>query len=340
MDKLQHQKSFFEYLHHVTGYERTDQFAECIAQALGISRSGAYKKVKGISKLTLDEAVTITQTLGVSINQYLEKLGASRSGYIFQSNDVVHSIDSYTQWADNIYDHGIALEKLRPNYKVYSFSNEVSVFQYIGFHYLLSFKLYVWHRNNWQIKGLGDQYDFNIYNNDRALHKSLQKVSDHYTSYESVEVWSFDFLSNILSQLLYYTKLGKVSQQDAQYILDDIKKLISHLFKQAELGMKKKFGNKQNGAKLEIYLNYTHTNPELLYITSDELDMVYTQYLSPNYLRTKDQRICQYTKKWMDSAISQSSKISGVGEIEREKALRNILEIVDKYEALLALAHI
>ena len=44
-----YQVSFFDYLYDRSGYKRTDHFAEEVAAALYISRSGAYKKIRAIS---------------------------------------------------------------------------------------------------------------------------------------------------------------------------------------------------------------------------------------------------------------------------------------------------
>ena len=60
--------------------------------------------------------------------------------------------------------------------------------------------------------------------------------------------------------------------------------------------------------------------------------VIYSSYLSPNYLRTTDERICDYTNSWMEKAIAQSSLISKVGEVDRENVFNFLNSIIDDME--------
>ena len=108
--------------------------------------------------------------------------------------------------------------------------------------------------------------------------------------------------------------------------------MINHLKSTAKAGAKMRFGSKEKHAKMDIYLNYTHTSPELIFIQSGKNRVIYSSYLSPNYLRTTDERICDYTNSWMEKAIAQSSLISKVGEVDRENVFNFLNSILDDME--------
>lgn len=333
MPQNEYQVSFFDYLYDHGGYKRTDQFAEEVANALHISRSGAYKKVRAISKLSFDESMQVCRHFGISLDQYLDSFGMEKSSYAFQSNDIIKPMGSYLQWAKNILAHSESMEKFRDDYKVYSFSDEVPVFHILPFHHLLSFKLFVWNRSNWDIQQYGATYDFSHFDRDNELKSTIADINDHFISYESIDVWGRDFLTATLNQLRYYTKLGAFTRpEDPMYILADIRKMINHLRATAKAGAKMRYGSRETHAKMDIYLNYTHTNPELIYINAGKYRMVYSSYLSPNYLYTTDERICDYTSNWMEKAIGQSSLISKVGEVERENTFNLLMGILDEME--------
>lgn len=336
MSQNAYQQSFFDYLYNFGNYHRTDKFADDVAAALHVSRSGAYKKIKCISKLTFDESMRVCAHFGVSLQRFLDTQGLERSSYAFQSDDIVNKVSSYGQWANNILQHSYSLDKLRDDYKIYTFGDEVPVFHYLPFHHLLSFKLFVWNRSIWNIPQYGEKYDFIHFDRDSELKSTIAEINDHYLSYESIDIWSTDFLNDTLSQLRYYAKMGVFAKREAPIlILADIKKLINHLRNTAKSGCKMRFGSKEKHAAIDIYLNFTHTNPELIYIQSASNRMVYSSYLSPNYLRTTDPRICDYTSKWIDKAIEQSYLISKVGEIERESAFSNGMKALEGFEETL-----
>lgn len=331
MEDRVYQISFFEYLQEVSNYARIDQFAEVIARALRISRSGAYKKIRGISKLTLDEAVVIAKHMDVPVTRFVDQLGTNRNVYLFRSDDVIKPVESYQQWADNILEHSLTLENLRLDYKVTALNNEISMFHLIGFHYLMSFKLFVWDRSTWRIPNHSDQYDYQLFAQDRQLQKTLSQVAEHYRSYESIEVWSIDLLTTTLKQLRHSKRIGAISRADAENVLNDIRKLLAHLMSQAAAGNKKEFGTTNSGAAMQVYLNDTHSNEDLIFIQSDQINMVYVSYLAPNYIRTKDPRVSGYTESWIKNIMIHSSNISGTGVVERTSAQKYIEAVIDRY---------
>ena len=66
------------------------------------------------------------------------------------------------------------------------------------------------------------KYDFDHFDKDTELKSTLAEVNDHFISYESVDVWGSDFLTNTLNQLRYYAKIGAFRrQEDPLLILAD-----------------------------------------------------------------------------------------------------------------------
>jgi len=176
MPQSEYQVSFFDYLYDRGGYKRTDQFAEEVANALHISRSGAYKKIRAISKLSFDESMQVCRHFGISLDQYLDSFGMEKKSYAFQSDDIVKPITSYLQWAKNFLAHSESMDRFREDYKVYSFSDEVPVFHLLPFHHLLSFKLFVWNRSNWNIQQYGATYDFSHFDRDAELKSTVAEI--------------------------------------------------------------------------------------------------------------------------------------------------------------------
>ena len=86
MPQNEYQISFFDYLYVRGGYKRTDQFAEEVANALHISRSGAYKKIRAISKLSFDESMQVCRHFSISLDQYLDSFGMEKSSCLLYTS--------------------------------------------------------------------------------------------------------------------------------------------------------------------------------------------------------------------------------------------------------------
>lgn len=152
-------------------------------------------------------------------------------------------------------------------------------------------------------------------------------------SYNSTEIWHVDFLNGILSQVKYYYQLGIFeSADDVLYVLDDIKKLINHLKTSTANGSKHSFGKPDSRSDLNIYLNYTHTSSSVTFIEAGNFRMIYNQFLHPNFIRSSDENVCDYTERWFDKIVDQSTKISKAGELVRGTFFSTLLQNVHDLE--------
>ena len=107
MDQLR----FFKEVRKLLNSQKDSVAEDFISKSLKISNSGAYKKLKGITKLSIDEAHTLCDTLGISINLNATKNETIHYPYIFHCDDIVTPPATYEQWAANILNHSLLLDK-------------------------------------------------------------------------------------------------------------------------------------------------------------------------------------------------------------------------------------
>jgi len=265
----------------------------------------------------------------------LEALGSEP--FIFHCDDIITTPATYEQWASNILNHSLDLDKFKPDYKVWSYQREISYFHLLPFRFLLYFKLFAWNRSSWQIPA-SSKFDISQFSRNHALNSLLDKIYSHFISYEGIEIWHVDFLNGILNQINYFNQLGIFNRkEDVLDLLKDVRKLLGHLQSMTELNEKKEFGKKENGAPINVFLNYTHTSSSLMLIKATQFRMIYNLYLHPNYIRTTDEHVCEYTERWIQKIINQSELISGSGEVTRAAFFRSIAEKIDKLESELGL---
>ena len=326
------QKQFFEKIKEVTGIIKDAELKVKIAQLLGISESGAYKKLNSITQLTLDEMSTICVKLNLKLDLFDAKNKEAEYPFTFYCDDLVIPPYTYEQWASNILNHSLHLNKFRNDYHVWSYQSNISYFHLLPFRHLLYFKLYAWNRSSWHIPS-DNKFNISEFNSNHALNSLVDKIYDHYVSYESIEIWHVDFLNGLLNQIKYYYQLNIFkNKEDLLYIIKDIRKLIAHLNDTAEKGFKKVFGQKDYGSSLEVYLNYTHTSSSLMFIKSSHFKMIYNQFLHPNFIRSSDNHVCDFAENWLKKIKHQSELISETGELTRNKFFNLLSSKVDNLE--------
>ena len=100
----------------------------------------------------------------------------------------------------------------------------------------------------------------------------------------------------------------------------------------ANRGEKVMFGSNQYSKGIDIYVNETVINSEVILITSDEYRIIYNKYDAPNYIRSDDIRVCDHAEIWMDQIISRSTRINKIGQGERGRFFKGLYSDLDDFK--------
>ena len=325
------QENFITEIKKISRIDKDAEVKHLIANALNISLSGAYKKMHGITQLTLDEAALILEHINTRI-ELKQGIQEHSLAYSFYSDDIVSPPRSYEQWAANILNHSKSLDRLRERYKLFSFQNEISYFHYLPFKPLLYFKLYVWSRSNWHIPN-ASHFTIDTFRNNLALNLLIDQLSEHYRTYTSIDIWSYDFLTPLLHQITYYQLIGAIpNPEDIRDLVLSVQKLVSSLERMCTLGRKIALGKKETFEPIEVYLNQTMVNPNIIYIEAENYQLSYSAFLDPNFIRTHNKQVCKATHEWMQRSIKESTLISGSGEKARAQYFASLKEKITAFE--------
>jgi len=302
---------------------------ELIMSLLGMSKSGAYKKLNGDSKFSLDEIITIFKSLNISFDRYFLSSESQFQSYSFSTDTIKYNPRSYSEFWDQINNNLEALVQDQNASAIY-LTNEIPIFYYLQFPKLLAFKLFVWDKTNWNISPEIDQFSFNITDTIPQLKKVTQSVLDIYLSYPSIELWNPDMFRLTMMQLSYYTRAGVFkSPEIIREIISDMDKMLIFMKKNCDSGKKSFFGKEDSNNDVEIYLNELVTNSEMIFIKSDNQTVLYNKYDTPNYLRSNDRRVCDHIAEWLEKIIGKSTLISTRGKRDRDMFFKNAFEDLD-----------
>ena len=119
----------------------------------------------------------------------------------------------------------------------------------------------------------------------------------------------------------HYGRGTKVeTMSDAILLCDQMLAWAKHFREQAEAG--KKFGvkNRPTAASADFILfhNEIFNTVNTVFITSPITRVVHTAYSSPNFLTTRDEKVCDYMENWFAMLLDTSHPVTTGGRDKRD----------------------
>jgi len=308
------QQFIFDEIQH--RLDRKADRVEALSEILSLGKDAIYRRMRGDTVLTPDEITLLVRHFEISLDKFVFR----------NSNALIFTFSPFTQtvkrFEDYFSDIHADLSSLRntSGTRIYYASSEIPIFHYLLFPELIAFKLYVWGRSIWNFDYLQDYpFDFDII--PRHVLQQMEVLLSGYRNIPSTELWSVSVMDNTLSQIEYHLNIGGFKKPaDAIRLCDRLWEWTQHVERMAELGRKFSVGSKSesDGAEFLLFHNeMIYTNNTILVQKPNE-KTVYTTHTNPNFLKTSDQRMGDYTENWFKNVLSKSTALSLHGEKGRK----------------------
>jgi len=278
-----------------------------IAKVLHMSSDAVYRRQRGDTALLAQELTELAKHFKISLDALLGQ----------QSTTVFSEFSGFTKPVQSFQDFVAgALRQLEivhslPDPYLYYASQEIPVFQYIYFPELIQFKLYVWGTTTWDFDYLKNQpfhFDLVPYSTMGLIGKMLEL----YNRLPSTDLWTLNIVDYTLNQIEYVVYSRQFENpEDALLLCDRVLALIGHMRKMAEKGFK--FSPDETpttGAAFNLYHNELMYTSNTMLVTAQQHKFLVAVFCNPNYLRSTDQKLCNYTYEWMENLISKSQAMS------------------------------
>jgi hypothetical protein len=315
-------------------FPRRPDAVEAVCKLLNLGQDAIYRRMRGDSTLSSDEITLLSRTFNVSLDKFIFEKSDS---VVFQFNpfsQVVRSFEDYLKIIEDDLDVMIRL----PDIKIMDAWTEIPFFYYIYFPELFCFKFYVWGRTIWNFPYLQNR-KFSIDVIPVPVVQQAEKILERYRQIPSTQLWSLSIVDNTLNQIEYHVNSGSFNKpEDALMLCDSVLKLADHMEKMAIHGKKIPLGASGGGAELNLYHNEMLSTNNTIFVQSKVGRSVYTTISNPNFLKTSDDQMCNYTDDWFKNVIFKSRNISTQGETGRRfffDRLRKRIEVVRKRVAAL-----
>ncbi|GAB4500210.1 MAG: hypothetical protein OHK0019_38310 [Saprospiraceae bacterium] len=168
---------------------------------------------------------------------------------------------------------------------------------------------------------------------ERDVYESLmQPILEYYNRLPTVEFWSDDLYHNTLRQIKYFANAGQLANNNiAEMLLEQLQTLCAHQYEMAKQGHKWAVGARSHApakyaGTFDLYYNEIAPLNITLLAESQHLRGIFTVYDDPNFMFSADERLYDYTFKWMQKLKAKCVHISQDGEQNRRAYFNRLQE--------------
>ncbi|OSY87185.1 hypothetical protein WH52_13055 [Tenacibaculum holothuriorum] len=291
---------------------------EAIADALDISNDAAYRRLKGKTNLSFDEALLLAKQYNISINNLYE-LSVNNSFYVEKKSFLKSKeglINFYKTEAKSILNFSKYTDS-----RIIIGAKQIPIY-HIPFNSLYSkFRVFLYLRmsTNGSSSLLSNLSSFNI---EHDVLKASKEFKDVFKIINIEEVWSDATIHNCLNQLYYFYKINIVNRDEALLMCAEIKEMMKQIEFKAVNGLWN--GNDKNSYSL--YHNKLLTLNNMVYLSSENKKKALMLYDGLSHVEIEDASVCNEIERYFEKVIHFSSKISGNVEVARSLFFSSMYE--------------
>jgi hypothetical protein len=307
--------------------------ANIVADDLCISIDSAYRRIRGESDLSLQEFDLLSSKYDIATETVLSK-SQSRINFNYRAiNPDSFTFESYflslTQEIESLRQNGLT--------EIIYAALDLPMFYYFMFPRLAAFKIFFWKRNVFEFR----EHENSLFSFDLVSQSDLDyshKMVRSYLTVPTVEVWSEETINSTLRQINFCNEIGLFkNKQDIIEILDDLKAVLEHTQKQAELGYKFYPGNNHptdsENDNFKIFHNEVTLSENIVLLKLKNFNVVHMGHNVLNILTTTDESFFQDSLRFIDKVIKNSTLISVSAEKERKRFFNILYHKIDALSA-------
>lgn len=296
--------------------------ADEIAELLNVSADSAYRRLRGETAISLDEAVELCTHFKVPFSAFTENLAGLVTFRYRHLDEAEESFYNYLKGLDETLDKLLLANEKKITYG----ATDVSILQHLGFREISNFKMYYWMRALMGVPNLQDKkFNPNIISAD--IQKVGSSIHAKYKKVPSVEIWSDDVLFPTLKQIEYSWESGWFEDREtALQVCDNLRYMLQTTRDWAIQGSKLLNEPKEERPQnFKLYFSELLIGNNTIMAHLDSLKAVFLSHHTFNNINTTDERFCNETEEWMEKHLQKATLISGTAEKQRGKFF-NLLE--------------
>jgi len=288
---------------------------DTVAELLFVSQDSAYRRIRGETGLVLEEARTLCEHFGLSIDAILE---ADKKRVSFYYSRIDNNEQPFVQYLSGIHKSLQAAEAAGRAEITY-LTKDMPLFYNFLSRPLFAFRYFFW------MKSILMHPDFSarkfslslLPSEIETLGKSILTI---YNRLSSTEIWNVECINSTISQIEYYRDAGYFeSESDADALYTSLAEVIEHIRMQAETGTKFLPGENPSVKKetLQLYHNRVVLGDNTVLVTLDGVRTVYLSFDVLNYMATTDAGFCEGIYQKIENLTRRATILSSANDKQR-----------------------
>ncbi|HZY82636.1 MAG TPA: helix-turn-helix transcriptional regulator [Cyclobacteriaceae bacterium] len=297
--------------------------ADELSELLNISRDSAYRRIRGETVLSLDEAKKLYDRFGVSIDM----LFSQDSNMALFHHRALSLEYPLAQWLKSVSKNLETMEHLdRENKEMIFAAKDTPVFHYFRFPEMSAFKIFFW------LKCIikDPQYTQKSFDENSVpleMIKTSKNVWRSYSNIPSTEIWTDEAVNDTLKQIGYFYECGYFSDKSQATLLCDQLIQLNNMIREEAAE-----GKKSTGVAFNLYENEILIADNTVLAKMGPKRSVYINYNSLNLLTTLQESFCERTETYLSNLIKNSILISATAARERNKFFNKMNERVESFK--------
>lgn len=322
MDSPNTQLLFFQHIRSLLPSHVS--LADEIADLLKISTDSAYRRIRGEKGISMEEMQILASNYKISIDQFLHIQVDSFlfSGRLANSGDF-----SFVNWLGGVLQQVEFFNSFSKKH-VYYLAKDLPLMHQFLVPELLAFKSFLWRKSILHIDQMR-HLQFSIDGLDPAHWELGQKIVAVYNQVPSTEIWNIESINSTIRQIEFYREVELFkNESEIKKLYDSVLKIVDHLEKQAECGLKSRIGEtpSTDAAAYHMFNNELVLGDNTIMAELGDVKMVFLTHNTLNFISTRDELFCNYTQGALKNLVSKSTQLSRVGEKERLRFFNRIRE--------------
>ena len=295
---------------------------DTLAEILNISNDSAYRRIRGEKSISLEEAGVLADKFKISLDQFLHLKADS---FIF-SGQLTNPFDHrYENWMEDLLQQVRYMNGFQHKH-LYYLAKDVPLLQQFIVPELAIFKSFLWRKSILHYEELKGQ-KFSLHKYDQYHVELASKIVDVYNQIPSTEIWNVESINSTVRQIEFYKDSGMFeTPEDVNELYNAVIRLIDHLEKQAETGLKFCVGKSPapNAGTYRLFVNELILGDNTAFAELDDVKVTFLNHSVINYIGTHDERFNNHMSGSLQNLIGKSTQLSLVGEKERTQFFNRI----------------
>ncbi len=304
--------------------------ADFLCSTLHISEDSAYRRIRGVKQLSIDEIEKLCTAISVSADKML---GLPSVGITFNGQYIKSDHFNFLSYLQAQYQE-LAWIMSQKNKKITFLCKDIPVYHYYLFPEIAAFKYFSWMRTLLNFPELQDKkFSFHFVPPDFL--QWGQKLATLYYQIPGVEILNEDNILTTLRQIEYFKDARLFEKPDDVYrIYESLENMITHL-RQMAADEKKFLPGKDSSLSpgdYNLYVNDFYVGDNTLLVEAGGLSQCFIVHSGTNFIRTADNQFYTYHKNFIENLVARSEQISGSNSKECDQFFRQISERINAYK--------